>query len=262
MQLPKPSQSEIAATTPTQPAGEHEILITGTTDDDFNPYTVRGDIPTGTCPECGQAIHEGVTKCKGCGVDFEAKRKAERVFAPIDREWENGWPLPKRIKAFAILQVINLAVLLAPLLLEQSGRLFVSGAIVSAGLQAFLLGTFDRLHLTRNAKGKVVLTQTWRFAFVARPPQTIRWKEYEGIRIAESDEIDLIDWLIGGILFLYGIIPGILFWWYVLRPDKLDVLLCKDHGCPATLLCRTTDDKRAREIMTTISEAAMLPVLG
>lgn len=89
--------------------------------------------------------------------------------------------------------------------------------------------------MTRNAKGKVVLTQTWRFAFVARPPQTIRWKEYEGIRIAESDEIDLIDWLIGGILFLYGIIPGILFWWYVLRPDKLDVMLCKDHGCPAVL---------------------------
>ena len=263
MLAPKPSQSksETAAQAPAPPAGEPEILLTGTNDDDFNPYTVRGDIPTATCPECGKAIHEGVPKCKHCGVDFDAKRKAERVFAPVDQVWENGWPLQTRIKVFAILQVINLAVLLAPLMLEQSGGLFVSGAIVSAGLQAFLLGTFDRLHLTRNAKGKVVLTQMWRFAFIAGKPQTIRWKEHEGIRIAESDEIDLIDWLIGAILFFYGVIPGIFFWWYVLRPDKLDVMLCKDHGCPATLLCRTTNEQRAREIMTTISEVAMLPVL-
>src|SRR5688572_13790518 len=124
MQVPKPSQSK--SETPAQPAGEREILLTGTNDDDFNPYTVRGDIPTAQCPDCGKAIHEGAPKCKHCGVDFEAKRKAERVLPPVDREWENGWPLQQRIKVFAILQVINLAVMLAPLVLEQSGGLFIS----------------------------------------------------------------------------------------------------------------------------------------
>ena len=256
------SKSVSSPGTAPQPSGERELLLQGTdNEEDVNPSTVRGDVPTAKCPECGKPIHEGVSICKHCGVDFVAKRKAERAFPPVDRTWDNGWPLQRRIMLFVILQIINLAVLIAPLFTEQAAGLYWSGAIISAALQAFLLGTFDRLHLTRNARGKVVLTQTWRVAFVTMPPKKIRWQEHEGVRLITSDEFDPFDWMMAVILFCYAIVPGIVFWWYVIRPDKFDVALCKDHGHPATLLCRTINHARAQELATVIAEVVVLPVL-
>ena len=258
----KAEPAQAAAAPPAPPTGQRELLLQGTDDEwDHNPYAVRGDVPTARCPECGKAIHEGVSVCKHCGVDFEAKKKAERTFVPVDRQWENGWPLQKRVAAFVVLQAFSIAVSIALLATGFSAVAVCSIALVSAGLMASLIGTCDRLHLTRTTKGKVVLTHTWRYAFIAWPPRTIRWKEHEGVCIASSDEVDPFEWMMAGFLCLYAIFHGVLFWWMVIRPDKFDVALCKHHGHPTTLICRTTKLGRAQEIMMAISAVAVLPVV-
>lgn len=259
---PAQAASESALDVPTSPPGEREVLLQGTDDEwDRNPYSVRGDVPTAKCPECGKPMHQGVTICKHCGADLLAREKTTRTFEPVNRVWENGWTLRNRIAAFAVLQAISVLISIAAISMGWSAGTVVSSGLVSAGLMAFLIGTFDTLFLTRSAKGKVILTHVWRFAFVARPPKTIRWREYEGVCIVTSDDVDPFEWMMAGFLFLYVVIPGILFWWYVIRPDNFDVALCKDHGLPAKIIFRTNNFERAQEIVITISDVAALPVV-
>ncbi len=246
---------------PSQPPGERQLLLQGTDDDDLNPYSVRGDVPTAKCPECGKAIHEGVSVCKHCGTDFEAKKKAERTYESVQQEWEEGWPFQKRISAIVILQVINVVLLLAGLLTVYFSAASFVAVLLLVGLQAFLAGTYDRLNLTRTAKGKVVLTRTRRYAFLERRPETIRWKEHEGVSIVGANTVDSMELVILIILFVPCIIPGILFWLFYLRGDRFDVALCKDHGYAAMVIFRTGDQERARQIMTKVSDIAALPVL-
>ena len=254
-------QRQAAPTPLAAGAAKAEVLIQGTQDDDFNPYEVRGDVLAATCPDCGNAIHAHVTKCIHCGVDFEARRKAQRTFTPVDRTWEVGWPLSKRLMLFAGLQAINVAAVIASFAANLSAAFSFVGVAVVVAVQAFLLGTYDRIHLTRNAKGKAVLTRTWRFAFWPRTTQTVRWKEHEGIRVVVVDDVEPFDWMICIWLGCCGVLPGVLFWWFNLRGDRFHVALCKDHGFPHTVIFRTLNRARADEVARTISETAILPLI-
>jgi hypothetical protein len=247
---------------PAKPAGERELLLQGTNDEwDRNPYTVRGDVPTARCPECGKPMHEGTTLCKHCGADLAEKERAQRTFEPVDCVWQSGWPLRKRLAVFGALQAINVLVAITSISSGWSASAIVPLALESAGLMAFLIGTFDSIHLTRSYKGKVALTHTWRYAFIAAPAKTIRWKEFEGVRVVASREVEFFEWIVAGILFLHAVIPGILFWWFIIRPDRFEVALCKDHGHPTTIICRTQDLPQAEQMRATISEVAGFPVL-
>ena len=257
---PKPKPAPKAEPKPPAKEEEREVLVHGTEDDDGNPYQVTGDVPTKTCPECDQKVERRAKTCVHCGFHFESGKKAERTYQPINRDWESGWPLQKRIVAFVVLQVVNFVTLVAALIGGQRTGLSFVIILFSVGLQAFLVGTFDRLSLTRNQKGKVVITRTWRYAFIPRLPDTVRWKEHETILIVRENEFDLIDWVMAFILLGYGCLPGIAFWWFVIRPDKFTVFLCKDHGSPETPLIKTQNEELAKEIQTVVSEATTIPV--
>src|SRR5207245_6226634 len=99
-----------------------------------------------------------------------------------DREWETGWPLQKRIMLFVILQVINFVTLAFGLIMGHGGTSFVT-VLFSVGLQAFLVGTFERLNLRRTEKGKVTLLHAWRYAFVPGPAENVRWKEHDSLTV-------------------------------------------------------------------------------
>src|SRR5437762_1774337 len=67
---PVPTAAKPAADTPAKTPGEQEILLHGSVnEEDHNPYSVRGDVLTRTCSECGKALHDGPTICKHCGAD-------------------------------------------------------------------------------------------------------------------------------------------------------------------------------------------------
>lgn len=238
---------------------EREILIEGTHEDDLNPYTVTGDAPTKRCPECDKKVDARVQICVHCGFNFASGERTKRVFQIVERTWENGWPWDRRLLLFIGLQVMNFITLVA-MLIGGHGSVGFSLVLLTVGLQAFLCGTFDKLTLTRTAKGKVTLTTTWRYAFIPRPPQPIKWKQYDAVTIVQSNDFDLVDWAMALILLSYCIVPGLLFWWFVIRPDKYTVFLCRDHGFPETAIFRTSNEERAREIMHAVSDVTTLPI--
>ena len=237
-----------------------EVLIQGTTDDDGNPYQVTGDIATRRCPECEKKVDARRAICGHCGYNFETKEKAERTFESIDREWEAGWPFQQRIATFAAFQLVNLVLMIASIVMGHGVPLSFVMVLMMVGLQAFLVGTYERLNLKRTERGKVTLLHTWRYAFIARPSVTIKWKEHEGVTVTRDNDFDLGSWVCAFILFGYACVPGILFWWFVIRPDKFTVTLCKDHGTPATPLFLTANQDRAHEIMEVVSDITTLPI--
>lgn len=245
------------------PGPQRELLLQGTNnEEDRNPYSVHGDPLTRTCPGCSKAIPERASVCAHCGLDFKAQDKPKRVFEPVDRTWEYGWPLRRRLTVFLVLQGLTLAAVSILLATGQSAGLSVSALLVGAVVQAFLLGSYDRLQLTRTASGKVVLTCAWRVAFVALAPSTVRWKEHEGVRLVVNDRIETMDIIFTAIFLGAGIVPGILFWCFCVASDRFDVTLCKDHGHASTVVFRSQNQQRAQGVLQTISDITTLPVLN
>ena len=234
-------------------------MIHGTEDDDGNPYHVTGDIATRRCPECKKKVDVRRAVCGHCGYNFETKEKAERTFEFIDREWESGWPFQKRIGLFVIFQLVNLIIFMSLAIMGHFTLSFVM-VLFTVGLQAFLIGTYERLNLKRTEKGKITIVHTWRYAFIARPSVTIRWKEHEGITLTRENEFELMGWVFLIVLLGYGCLPGVLFWFFYLRPDKFTIALTKDHGSPATPIFRTTNDERAKEVQEFVSDITTLPI--
>jgi ribosomal protein L37E len=238
---------------------ERELLVQGTEEDDLNPYTVHGDRPTRMCPECDQRSDARAKACVHCGYHFESGAKAKREYEPLRREWENGWPLQKRLTAFMCMQAVNFVLFVLTLLGGATCVGFFWVAVM-IGLQAFLVGTFEKLFLSRDSKNKVKLTRVWRYAFFARPPINVKWRQHDALIIVQSNDFSPIDWAFAIVLLCYAIVPGVLFWWFVIRPDKFSVFLCKDHGFPETPIFRTQNEELAKEIQTVVGEVTLLPI--
>jgi hypothetical protein len=252
---PKPNTKTVADPAP------REVLLEGTSADDGKPYPVTGDIATKRCPECDHKIDLRSEVCKHCGLNFETGEKARRVFQPIDRQWDAGWSFQQRRLAFIVLQVLNCVMFAASLTMgHEVGLTWFVFILISIGLQAFLLGTYESLNLKRNEKGKVTLLHTWRCAFIARPPVSVKWKEHESVAVICENEFSLIDWFFAIMLLGYGVVPGVLFWWFVIRADKFTVWLCKEHGSRETPIFRTSNPERAHEVQTTVSDVTNLPL--
>ena len=256
---PVKTQAKSKEWTRVEPVPEREVLIQGTEEEDFNPYTVPGDAATKRCPECEKktALHDKV--CAHCGYNFETGEKAVRTFQSLSYEWEGGWPLQKRAFVVIALVVIDFVSLVALTIAGVKGSTPIGMMIFTVFLQAFLCGTYEKLSLSRTQKGKVTMKSQWRVAFVPRPPQTVKWKEYESVTIIHSNNAGFIDWAFGLILFLYAVVPGVLYWWFVLRPDKYSVMLCRDHGFPEIAIFRTLSEERAKEVRDTVCNVTTLP---
>lgn len=236
---------------------ERDLLIQGTNEDDGKAYQVTGDIKKKKCPECEKRIDYRTRVCNHCGYNFETKEKSVRDYTPIIREWETGWPMKRRVIVFAVAQVVNLAILIMSALSEQL-CVGVTLLLIMAVLQAFLLGTFDTLKIIRNNKGKVTITRAWRICFMSKPPEKVKWNDSEGVVLVQGREMDLVNWVMCLILLGYGIVPGVLFWWYVIKPDQFHVALSMAHGYPETTLFRGTSEIQAREILQVVMDATGL----
>src|SRR5438445_12699417 len=98
--------------------------------------------------------------------------------------------------------------------------------------------------------------------FLARPTTTIPLHDYEGIVINLSHDIGVLDWIILGVALLFGIIPGLVWWFWAMQQDTYQVALTKDHGYPERILYRGWSQSRAKEIARTLHEVSGLPYEG
>lgn len=221
------------------PAGGGNLL-TGTDDDDGQPYTVPGDPG-----DPGRAIK---------------KATPARSLKPLTKTWDIGWPLRTRVRVFAALVALNLLALFFSAILLDNFTVAPFTLLCATALLAFLVGTSDRIELNRNGKCQVRLTRTWRVAFYELKPQPLRWSDYESVAVSQSYEPHFEDWTVLLILVPYGLIPAVLWWWFVIRPERFHVILYKDHGFPETTLFRTQKEWLACQVAETVADVTGLPI--
>ena len=183
-----------------------------------------------------------------CGRNQQTGKKAVRNYGPLEKGWDAGLSMPRRLILFILAECAALVLALVGALLAGQPGDSVTSLLTFTVLMAFLLGTFDRLTLTRNSRGRVVLTQTWRVLFMARSPTPIALREYEGITVQVAYAVGPLDWIILGITLLVGILPGLIWWFWAMRRDTYTVALTKNHGFPERILYRGWSESRAQEI--------------
>jgi hypothetical protein len=230
-------------------------------DDNGQPYVIpKSEIKTRRCVECNKEIEIQAVVCVFCGFDTSKKEKVERTFHPIDREWESGWPFPRRMALFLVFQALNIGTLVFSLGAGGSVPVSIFGIVLTVGLQAFLCGTYDRVRIRRNKKGQTEITMTWRICFIPGPAKKVNWKEHEGITFGHYNAIGVTDWILMIILLPACIIPAIVFWWYIIKSDRFFAALARDRGFPETYLYRGMNEKQAKEIAQTATDATGLPI--
>ena len=229
-------------------------------DDNGEAYDVPADeIKTRKCVACGKDIDGEAILCVHCGHDARSNTKAERTFQPIDREWEAGWPFQRRLSLFLAIQVVNVLTLVVSWEAGASVSASLFGILMFVTLQAFLLGTFDRVRVRRNKRGQAEITKTWRVCFIPRPMEKINWKEKEGVVVGVYDASGISDWYVFFSLLFFAIIPAIVFWWYVMRTDRYFTALARDSGFPDIYLYRGMSEEQSKDIARVTADATGLP---
>src|SRR5262249_14475561 len=137
----------------------------------------------------------------------EKKDEPRKPLPPFSRSWDTGYPLSSRLRLFGLLLVANVVALYSGWNSVSLGTLLsmLAGTTV---LQAFLIGTFDRIELERNFMGKIRLTRRWRVAFNPLPAvEPIRWSEFESLAVRRAHEPRFEDWIVLLILIPYVYVP-------------------------------------------------------
>jgi len=240
-------------------------LLAGTQDEeDDQPYAVPG---TGlkNCPQCRGELPLEATFCVHCGTDFKSGTKAHSVKQPMYGVWSEGLSRQTRFSILAGMQVINF-VGFALTVLEQRGNLFNAGTMLSLmvfqafnlGLQLFLVGTYDTLIVKRDSRNRTSLTRIRRIGFYPMKPEKLDWKESTHLSIIGAVSAGFVEWYFCIYLLLLGCLPGILFYWFIIRPSRCHVHTMDVYGASQEVIFRTKDRDQADEICTFTRDATGL----
>lgn len=227
-------------------------------DEGSTPYVVEGaeDVQ---CPKCSFVLPAGSVLCVRCGYHLQERRKITKTFQPIARVWETNVSYSTRLFAYVALEIIFLGMGLTGVFWGGADLgVFIGSFLGLSTLLAFLLGTFDRIQLTRDTRGRTQVTKIWRFAFFARPPQTTAVRGYEGISSGQHRSVTTWDTWMLFFMLLFGILPGIIWWYLIFYRITYQVSLTRDHGFPAYIVYTGANEMQMKEIATTLRDASGL----
>jgi len=228
-------------------------------DDNGQPYTLpHEEAKTRPCAECGKQIDVKAVVCVHCGFDETAGKKIGRTFQQIDFEWESGLKRSWRNRIFIVFQVLNVLSLIASLATLGSLPTSIFGVVFSVALQAFVLGTYETGRIRRNKKGQTEITSTWRVCFIPRQTKKVNWRENEGVAFGHYDSTSVFDWAMALFLLPFFLFPAILWWWYIIKPDRYFAALTRDHEYPEIYLYRGMSEARAKEVVQIATDATGL----
>jgi hypothetical protein len=224
-------------------------------EEDSSPYLVEGadDVK---CPKCTMMLPPGSVLCVRCGYHFKKRKKIAKTYEPIQREWETNATLQKRLKVFGICVAIILVTGLIGVFMEEvSFTVFLGSLLGASAMLAFLLGTYDRILLTRTERGRVQVTKTWRVCFMENQPTTVDAHGYEGISSGQHRTVTSWDFLIFCLLLVSGIIPGIIWYYFVFHKITYQVSFSQNHGFPAYLVYSGSSETQMQEIAYALRDA-------
>jgi hypothetical protein len=260
---PPPVRRKSAAVQAQPPKPLHPLppsLNEGASDDeeDGRPYRVPGIDEVRPCPECRLDIPRDAVLCNRCGYNLQTGKKAKQTYDPVERDWQGGWPVNVRRGLFAAAEVF----FLVACVIGVAAGAPVFGVffpwLVFTAMIAFLLGTYDHIHLSRNKKGRVRMTKTWTVCFIPRPPREIDVGDYGGVTHGPIDETSIMEWVILIGMLLAGIIPGLLWLYFVFIRTSFQVAITKQHGHDELVVYRGSNEKMVLDIADTLRKVARL----
>ena len=235
---------------------EHDGALT-------TPYEVPGN-GLKPCPKCRDDLPLDAAFCVHCGWELVGKRKlkSKREFEEIDKIWYEGWNPATRLQIFITLQFVN--VLLIALGMLANGQSFKDASAIgmnvmmnlfNMALQAFILGSFESLHVTRDPKGRCVIVKVRRYCFIPMPGFKIPLNKSAGVGIVASHNPGMVSYVICIYLLFMGCLPGILFFIFVIRPESFHAALCNEFGGTEETLLLCKNRQHAEEVTRNIAGA-------
>jgi hypothetical protein len=177
----------------------------------------------------------------------------------VQLEWESGKPYRKRVRILIYFQCFGLLVALMAAVSFNLG-IFIPTWIITTTMLCFLLGTYARVNLTRNKKGRVFLTKTWRAFFWQRPSEVVDLKQYVGVATGKAFDGGLVNWIFFFVFLGMGIVPGLIWFYLSLHRECHYVALTQEHGYKAYTLYHGWDGDQAEQIVTAVQEIAGMPL--
>jgi hypothetical protein len=213
-----PTAVKPAPVVPPQPA---EAVYEVSNEDDGRPYGVGGGLPK-PCPNCQKEMDPNARVCVSCGYDYETGKAPDKVYEPVEREWEAGMPFKRRLK-LALICLGGFFVLgFVGTLANGAWLSFALSWLTFAGMVLFLFGTYDRVNLSRNKRGQVKLHYAWRFCFMEFRSERVPLKDYDGVVTGRVGEIGIMHWVMFGLLILSGVMSSANLAIGALLRDKVD----------------------------------------
>jgi hypothetical protein len=267
-----------------------DLNIEYSNEDDGKPYAVSGGLPK-PCPNCNKPLEPQAKVCVACEYDFEAGKTPEKVYTPFDREWESGATFGRRLRYFLLLVVAFFFLGLVGTISSGEWLSFILSWLTFAGMLAFVFGTFDRVSLSRNARGQVRLSHAWRFCFVNWTSARVPLKDYDAVvsgRVSESsmanilvfgflvlsgvlstlnlalnalarDRIHPLEWVGMLILMLLGFVPAAIAYYMFFHKMSFYVALSEGHDYPSKHLYKGWSEEHMRELAETVGEVTTVP---
>jgi hypothetical protein len=122
----------------------------------------------------------------------------------------------------------------------------------------FVLGTYDRITLMRDSRGRVKITKVWRFCFVPLQPVTTEVRGFEGITTGQWHDAGFLEWFVLASLLPLGIIPSIIWWYNAIYKMHFHVALAMDHGHAEVYLYRGRSQEQMNDIADTVASVSGL----
>jgi hypothetical protein len=283
---PKPLRPKKAAAAPAEP----RLSLDDPDDDEWgdgNPYEVTGGLPS-PCPNCSREMAPESVVCVSCGFNRRTRKKIKKEYQPIARSWETDWSLRTRILAFLVIQGGSSFLGVLSAFLGADLKDFALSWFLSGFMLAFLLGSYERIRITRDPKGKVELAKFWRFAFVPIPRRDVPVWQHEGIVTGKYLSAGYFEWIVFlgllisnelpvflevlstigfgemehpykiAALLLVGLIPPGLWWYFTIHKETFFVALCRDHGFPETYVYKGWHEDQMNDVAETLRDASGL----
>jgi hypothetical protein len=200
----------------------------------------------------------GAVLCTSCGFNLKTRKKAGRTYETLARSWETDMSRVTRLTWLAGLQAFHLVLLFMSVVGGGDWWGFVMAWPFLASMLCFVLGTYDRVDLTRDERGRVKVVVHWYFFFVPTRPQETEVRGFEGITTGQWHDAGILEWIIFIDLLMLGIIPGIVWWYNAIHKPHFHVALARDHGHSEVYVYRGRSQEQMNDIATTLCNAANL----
>jgi hypothetical protein len=202
----------------------------------------------------------GTMKDEGAGEAPSADESAPSIALPtrskpLEHEWEATATFRTRLWTFLAYEMGQIVFGLMLYFGDRSSLSELLAVFVPiSALAAYILGTYDRVNLSRNANGDITLSKTWRFCFIPLKTKEIPLRGFYAVATSTKSEREILDWLLFAWLLSLGLLPGILWWIFVMSKPIQQVSLARDHGIPALVLYQGVDQKHAHDMAKTVGE--------